>query len=359
MYENPETALEEVETSQRLVDFLRSKGFEVTHPSYGLDTAFVARVGATGPEVVICAEMDALPGVGHACGHNIIAAAALGAGTALAGLAEELGIRVTVLGTPAEELHGGKADLIDAGAFSDAACAMMIHPAPADLVDPAMIAVAHIDVTYQGKPAHASAYPELGVNALDAFVQAYVNISTLRQAIHATDRIHGIITHGGDAANIIPDRTESTWYIRSATREGLDDLETRVRACWEAAAIATGCTVETHQRGNRYDEMHNDPLLAELFRANSEQLGRPMPRAADYPGVLKASTDMGNVSRVVPSIHPMLSIDPGEAVNHQPEFAAHTITETGNRAIIDGATAMALTVVDLAQGDRWSELGGP
>ncbi|MPZ52210.1 MAG: amidohydrolase [Acidimicrobiia bacterium] len=357
MYENPETALEEFETSQRLVDYLDARGFDTTHPAYGLDTAFAARVGSEGPEIVICAEMDALPEVGHACGHNIIATAALGAGAALAPLAEELGIRLTVLGTPAEERWGGKAALIEAGAFADAACAMMIHPAPADVVDPKMFAVADFEVEYHGKPAHASAYPEKGINALDAFVQAYVSISTMRQSLLSTERIHGIITHGGDAPNIVPAFTKSAWAIRAGTREELGHLEARVRACWEAAASATGCSLEVTAGGSAYDELRTDPLLADLYSANSQSLGRPMARVAELSGVLRGSTDMGNVSRVVPTIHPMVSIHPGEAVNHQPEFAAHTITADGQRAILDGATAMALTVVDLAEGDRWSELG--
>ncbi len=204
MYDNPEIAFEEHESATRLSRFLADGGMEVEFPAYGLETAFVARSGSTGPEVVICAEYDALPGVGHACGHNLIATAALGAGLALAPLAEDLGCRVTVLGTPAEEQYGGKVDLIGAGAFSDAAAAMMIHPSPFDIVDPAMFAVAHLDVHFRGKESHASFAPHLGVNALDAFVQAYVNVATLRQQLLSSDKVHCIVTHGGDAANIIP-----------------------------------------------------------------------------------------------------------------------------------------------------------
>lgn len=357
MYEHPEVAFEERETSARLVEFLRAAGFDIEYPAFGVDTAFAATTGTAGPRVVICAEYDALPGVGHACGHNIIATAALGAGHALLALAEELGIRVTVLGTPAEEKYGGKVDLIEAGAFRDAAAAMMIHPAPLDVVDPDVIAVAHVDLHYHGKEAHASAYPQLGINALDAFVQAYVNVSTLRQHLYPSDKIHGIVTRGGDAPNIIPAYTLSSWYVRAETRARLEELLPRVEACFEAAATATGCSYEIEHVGHTYDDLRNEPVMVELFARNAERLGRPMARAAHVPPGQTGSTDMGNVSKVVPAIHPMIGIDSLPAVNHQPEFAAHTISPAGDKAIRDGALAMAWTVIDLATGNRWNDLG--
>lgn len=353
MYHNPEPAFEEHETSARLASFLASAGFEVEFPAYGLATAFAARAGSAGPQIVICAEYDALPGVGHACGHNIIATAALGAGAALAPLADELGIRVTVLGTPAEERIGGKVDLIEAGAFADAAAAMMIHPSVRNVLDPGVLAIAEVDVDFHGKDSHASFAPQLGINALDAFVQAYVNVSTLRQHLYPTDKIHGIITKGGDAPNIIPSHTSSSWYVRAESEERLEDLLQRVEACFAAAATATGCTYEVHQIGHRYSDLISHPVLAEVFAANAAELGRSMVRGKDLPAGAAGSTDMGNVSHVVPSIHPMLSIDSLPAVNHQPEFAAHTITEAGRLAIHDGALAMAWTVIDLATQNRW------
>ncbi len=357
MYDNPETAYDEHGTSQRMVEMLRSGGFEVDYPAYGLDTAFAARIGSSGPEVIICAEMDALPEVGHACGHNIIATAGMGAGLALVDLADDLGIRVTVLGTPAEEKYGGKVDLIDAGAFTDAAASMMIHPAPFDTVDLNAIAVAHVDVEFFGKETHASFAPHLGVNALDAAVQAYVNVSTLRQHFLDTDRVHGVITHGGSAPNVIPAHTSMSWYVRAATDERLDDLYPKIVSCFEAAALATGCTFEVTVTGHRYKDMRNDKLLVDLYRSNSEALGRPMPTSAEIGKTGAGSTDMGNVSYVVPSIHPMVGINSLPAVNHQKEFAAHTVTDDGQRAIRDGALAMAWTIIDLAEGDRWAELG--
>lgn len=357
LYEHPEIAYQERESATLLAEFLSARGFDVEHPAHGIETAFAARVGSKGPHVVICAEYDALPGVGHACGHNIIAASAAGAGAALAPLAEALGIRITVLGTPAEEQFGGKVDLIEAGAFEGVAAAMMVHPATHDVVDPLVIAVAHIDVHFHGKEAHASAYPDLGVNALDAFVQSYVNISTLRQAIQPTDKIHGVIREGGHAPNVIPAYTRSSWYVRAQTIERLDALFPKVVACFEAAATATGCRLEVEHIGHTCTEMVSDPVMVGYYAANSAELGRPMLRGADLPANQTGSTDMGNVSLLVPTIHPMLDIAASPHVNHQPEFAAHTVTPDGDKAIVDGATSMAWTVIDLAEKQAWDRLG--
>jgi amidohydrolase len=356
MYEHPEIANVEYETSARLVEFLSGKGFDVEYPAYGLDTAFAARIGSEGPEVVICAEMDALPGIGHACGHNIIATSALGAGVAVAEMTEELGFRVTVLGTPAEEHHGGKVDLIRAGAFEAATASMMVHPSPRNVVDPMVLAIYHFSVQFHGKDAHAAASPWEGRNALDAFVQLYVNVSTFRQHMFPTDKMHGIISQGGDAPNIIPSHTRSEWYVRAATKERLDVLMERFRSFVDAAATATGCTSEIAFDGHEYEEMVNNTIMADLFFANSAALGRTMGRVADEDSSATGSTDMGNVSRVVPSIHPMIGMDTQGAVNHQPEFAAHTITPDGEKAMRDGALAMAWTIIDLAEQELWDSL---
>ena len=355
LYDNPEIQYQEHESSARLAGYLSSQGFDVAHPTHGLDTAFEATVGSGGPRVIICCEYDALPEIGQACGHNIIATAALGAGIALAGLVDDLGIRVTVLGTPAEEGGGGKVDLIDARAFEDAAASMMIHPSPRDMLDPSFQARTSFTVEYYGKESHAAFAPQQGVNALDAFVQAYMNVATLRQQILPTDRVHCIIDHGGDANNIIPKYTKSTWGIRSADSERLSELIPKVHACFEAAASATGCRLELNQIGHPYLNMINNEVMTELFQENSTALGRPLPTEADL-GVSGGSSDMGNVSQVVPSIHPMLAIESDGAVNHQAEFAAATITDSGNRSIRDGALAMAYTIIDLAENDLWDKL---
>ena len=356
MYHNPEIAFEEFNTSARIVEFLRAQGFEVEYPSFGLDTAFAARAGTDGPEVVICAEIDALPEVGHACGHNIIATAALGAGVALKEAADELGFRVRVQGTPAEEAYGGKVDLINNGAFEGAALSMMIHPSPTDVVDPAFLGVAHIDVEFHGKESHAAFAPQLGINALDAAVQAYVNVSTLRQAMYPTDKVHGVIEYGGGAPNVIPAYTKMAWYVRAGTKARLEELYDKVIACFEAAGTATGCRVEVSKRGHTYVDLISDPMMVDLYQANSTALGRPMGRGADKDPGAAGSTDMGNVSHEVPSIHPMIGIDCDPWVNHQKEFAAATILPPGDAAIRDGALAMAHTVLDIAANNRWDEL---
>lgn len=355
MYDNPENAYEEHEASSRLAQFLGANGFEVTHPAYGMATAFEATVGTAGPRVVICAEYDALPGVGHACGHNLIATTSAGAGVALAGLAEELGIRVTVLGTPAEEGGGGKIELLEAGAFDDAAASIIIHPSPRNLVDPRLLAAQGLEVVYLGKESHAAATPHMGRNALDAFVSAYNAISTLRQQFEPSDRVHGVIYEGGDAPNVIPARTRSRWIVRAATKDRFDVLREKVLACFHAAAAATDCGVEIVFEGEPYVDLISNPVMAALFAANSVSLGREMPSFAETGFETHASSDMGNVSHVVASLHPSIKIDT-DAVNHQPEFAAATITPSGERALRDGALAMAFTIIDMAREDVWASL---
>jgi len=355
MYENPELGYEEHQASRRLTEFLTRKGFDVTFPAYGLETAFEATVGPTGPKVVICAEYDALPQVGHACGHNVIATSSMGAAAALADIATELGIRVTVLGTPAEEGGGGKIDLLAAGAFEDAVASMLIHPSPRDLANPQLLAAQGITVTFTGKTAHAAAAPEQGINALDAFVQAYNNISTLRQQFEPTDRVHGVIHEGGAAPNVIPERTVSQWIVRAATAGRFETLRTRVLACFQAAATATGCSLDIAYEGDPYIDLVSNPLMVGLFAANSIALGRAMPTYAECGFETSASSDMGNVSHVIPSIHPSVAIETS-AVNHQPEFAAATITPSGEKAMRDGALAMAHTIIDMAVQDVWDRL---
>lgn len=355
MFENPETAYEETETSARLASFLADHGFDVTYPAYGLDTAFEANAGTSGPRVVICAEYDALPQVGHACGHNIIATSSLGAGIAVAGLTDELGIRVTVLGTPAEEGGGGKIDLIDAGALEDAAAAMMIHPSPLDVVNPRTLAAQGFTARFRGHTAHAAATPHIGINALDAFVSAYNNVSTLRQQFEPGDRVHGVVTEGGAAPNVIPDLTASRWIVRAETADRFNVLRDKVMACFEAAAVATGCELEIEYEGEPYTDLISNKVMATLFAANSTALGRPMPTIDELDRSAMASTDMGNVSHVVPAIHPSIAIET-DSVNHQPEFAAATITPSGRKAMREGALGMAHTIIDMSDKDVWADL---
>jgi len=342
----PELGFEEESASRWCAEQLADAGLAVDMGVCDLPTAFVATAGS-GPFVVaICAEYDALPDVGHACGHNVIASAAIGAGRALAPIADDLGITLRVLGTPAEEGGGGKILMMERGAFDGVNAAMMIHPAPGELDRMPCLAVEHVDVIYQGKEAHASAYPEQGRNAADALTVAQVAIGLLRQHADQGDQVHGIVTLGGSAPNIVPARTTAKYYIRARTLEALGKWSPRVRRCFEAGAVATGTTYEIVEQGPTYSEFHTDEPMAALYRANAEALGRRFPEPGGRS--MTASTDMANVSLAIPSIHPMLGIDSLPAVNHQPEFAAAASAPPADRAVTDGASAMAWTVIDLA-----------
>ncbi|HEX5511671.1 MAG TPA: amidohydrolase, partial [Actinomycetales bacterium] len=252
---DPELAYEEVRSAARCVELLAGAGFEVEEGVAGLPTAFAARLGSSGPHVAICAEYDALPEVGHACGHNIIAAAAVGAGLALAPLVEAAGLRLTVLGTPAEERFGGKVDLVNAGVFDDVDAALMVHPSPFDDYAPTSLGIDEWQVVFHGKASHASAEPHLGINALDGLIAGYNAISMLRQHLRPFQQVHGIITHGGDAPNVVPERAEGLFYLRALTMEDLEDLRGRVRAAFEGAAASTGSTVEITSVGNVYEPL--------------------------------------------------------------------------------------------------------
>jgi amidohydrolase len=327
---------------------LKRAGFRVTPGTAGLPTAFVAEAG-DGPLVLaICAEYDALPDVGHACGHNIIAATAVGAGLGLLPLADELGVTVRVLGTPAEEGGGGKVLMLDAGAFDDVHAAMMVHPWATERLEATCLAVHHFDVAFTGRTAHASAAPWKGINAADAMVVAQVALGLLRQQLPPGDQLHGVVTHGGEAANIIPAQVTGRFMVRSLTLQGLEQLIPRVEACFEAGAGATGAEVAFTPLAPDYSHMESDQDLLARYRANAESLGRNFDlddRGATRPTL---STDMANVSLAVPTIHPLLAIESHGAVNHQPEFAAACITPSADTAVRDGALAMAWTAIDAA-----------
>lgn len=348
VHADAELAFEEHRSSARVAEALAAAGFDVTHGLAGMDTAVDARIGTGDLTVAICAEYDALPAVGHACGHNVIAAAAVGAGLALAPLVDELGITLRVLGTPAEEGGGGKILMLDAGVFDGVHAAMMVHPAPYESLTIPCLAVEHVGVVYRGKEAHASAFPELGRNAADALTVAQVAIGLLRQHITSDQRIHGIVTHGGDAPNVVPGRTEGSWYVRAATLAALEELSPRVHRCFEAGALATGCDVEVELRSPRYSEFLPDATLLAAYAREATAVGRVLPAEGEDRG-LAGSTDMANVSLRVPTIHPMLAIEADGAVNHQPEFTAAAARPSADRAVLDGATAMARTVIAVAE----------
>lgn len=340
----------------RITTLLRSSGFDVSGPVGDLETAFLADSGS-GPLVVgLCAEYDALPEVGHACGHNIIAAASVGAALALAEVADRLGITVRLIGTPAEESGGGKALLLQRGVFDGVAMAMMVHPGPEEVCAPASLAISDLEVRYTGREAHAAAAPELGLNAADALTVAQVAIGLLRQHLEPDQMVHGIVTRGGAAPNIVPARTAAAYQLRAAETGSLRRLENRIRACIAAGATATGCTHEVVRIAPEYAELAPDPWLSEAYRTAITRLGRT-PTAPDQQRFsVIGSTDMGNVSHRLPAIHPTIAIDCADAVNHQPEFAAACASDSADRAVLDGAVAMAWTAVaaagDVHQRDR-------
>jgi amidohydrolase len=349
IHAHPELGFEEERASTWLAETLTDAGFAVTRGICDLPTAFMARAGSGPLHLAICAEYDCLPGIGHACGHNIIAAMAVGAGIAVAEVADDAGMTVHVIGTPAEEMGGGgKILLLERGAFAGMHAAMMVHPSPIDNVTPVSLANSYFEVRYAGKEAHAAAFPERGINAADALTIAQVALGLLRQHIRATDRIHGIVTKGGDAPNIIPAHTAAKYAVRAQTVDDLEEIRTKVLRCFEAGAVATGATLEIVGQRQSYAQLRHDSDMAAAYRRNAEALGRifPDPATPPRPG---GSTDMGNVSLALPSIHPMIGIDSLPATNHQPEFAAHCVTPAADQALVHGALAMAWTAIDLAQ----------
>ena len=352
IHARPELAFEEEHAAALLVETLRKAALDVKPGAYGLATAFEAEFGRRrGPRVAILAEYDALPDIGHACGHNLIATSAIGAALALDALGDALPGRIRLLGTPAEERGGGKELMARAGAFEGIDAALMMHPSSVDLVTMPCTALAEVDVTYHGTAAHAAAMPERGVNALDALVTAYQAIAQLRQHIRSDERLHGIFLDAGSAPNIVPDRASGRFYVRAANRERLEPLKQRVAGCFEAGAAATGARVEVAWGDADYlDILRNEPL-EEAFRTNAEQLGRSFFPLEKLPASLSGSTDMGNVSHRVPSIHPMLAAAPPHCTIHNAEFAEHAAAEIGDRAALDGAKALAMTALDVLTDD--------
>jgi amidohydrolase len=346
IHANPELNFEERHAHDLLCDVLEAEGIETERRSHGLETAFVGRAGRSGPNIAVCLEYDALPGIGHACGHNIIAAAGLGAGLAAAAVAEVCDGRVTIIGTPAEEGGGGKVLQIRAGAFEGIDAAMMVHPAGADLRGMDTVAIHRCLATYRGESAHAAAAPEKGRNALDAAVLGYVNVAALRQHIGPAERVHGVFTDGGDKPNIVPCRAEMEWYVRSPTVAGLQILKERVVACLEAGATASGCELELDWLEPPYADMVPVGTFCDLYVANAATLGRDV-REPDPDSRVVGSTDMGDVSYEVPSIHPMIrAADPGTAI-HTEAFAGFAAGPLGDAAVVEGAKAMAWTIADL------------
>ena len=347
IHDNPELGFKEEKASAWLTSYLEGSGFHVERGIAGLATAFRATYGQGSPRIALLAEYDALPEIGHGCGHNIIATSAAGAGIASKLIIDQLGGTVVVLGTPGEEVFGGKIDMVKAGTFEEIDVAMLVHPDVRNMVTIQALACSSLDVEFFGRPAHAAAEPYKGVNALEAMILAFNSINSLRQHIRGEARIHGIITDGGEAPNIVPAHSSAAFLIRALDKEYLDELNAKVLNCFVGASVASGARLEYMWSNKTYAPMKNNETLARLFSQNLESLGRPVE--AFSPSFGFGSTDMGNVSQVVPSIHPTIAIASPEVLIHTPHFASAAASEAGHEAFTDAAKAMAMTVADILQ----------
>jgi amidohydrolase len=337
IHADPELGGQEFRAAKRVRRVLRMAGFGFDAPQPAQPTAFSARFGSGELVVALCVEYDALPAIGHACGHNVNAASAVGAALALAAVADELSLTVKVLGTPAEETTGGKVDLIDEGFFDDVSLAMMAHAAAKDVVGGSSLAMCMWDVLFEGRPAHAAAAPSEGVNALDALVVAQTAIALARQQLPAGSIVSLIVTEGGSAVNVIPERARANIELRAASIENLRLIQDKVRRCLEAGAHASGSTLHITPTGNDYAELRQDAFLSEAYRTAMTARGRDVAFSAEPV----ASTDMGNVSQLVPSIHPMVGYDVRGAAHHTAEFAAFGASAGADQAVIDGSFGLA------------------
>eukprot|EP00118_Oscarella_pearsei_P016205 m.152983 g.152983 ORF g.152983 m.152983 type:complete len:399 (+) comp38610_c0_seq2:31-1227(+) len=343
---HPELKFEERFAHDTLTKFLEEAGFEVDR-HFALETAFQGRTGKAGTKLAVLCEYDALPGIGHACGHNLIAeaglAAAIGVKAVLQSAEKPIDGQLVVLGTPAEEGGGGKITMLEKGCFDGVSAALMVHPCPSDLPDANVLAVNRFTVTFRGKASHAAAFPWEGINALDAAVAAYTNVSMLRQQMKPTWRVHCIISNGGAKPNIIPEVAAMEFYVRAPTEEELKVLQGKVTAVVHAAADATGCTAEVNCETLCYSNMASNSRLLELYVKNATDLGVVFQKPEHLPCL---STDMGNVSYVVPSIHPMYSIG-SDALNHTRDFTKFSDTDYAHKQTLIFAKAMAMTAIDI------------
>jgi len=346
IHAHPELGYEEVQACGWLTDFLARKGFKVETGVAGVATAFRATIETgAGPTIAILCEYDALPGIGHACGHNVIATSGAGAGAALAAAKVQLPKgRILVIGTPAEEGGGGKVKLIQGGVFRDVDCAMMIHGFDRTLLHQDLLGIVRATFEYTGKAVHASVDPWAGINALDACIQTFNAISMLRQQVRPECRIHGIITSGGAAANIIPEHAAATFYVRAPRIDTMWELYKRVVACAEGAARAAGAGLKVTQHDTVYEPMNSNKVLLDLFAANMKTAG--LVEGEPIPDRL-GSSDVGNVSQVIPTIQPMVAIAPLGTAIHSREFADAAVKPLARAGLLAAAKTMAMTTLDL------------
>ncbi|QGP91551.1 N-acetyldiaminopimelate deacetylase [Neomoorella glycerini] len=345
IYDHPEPGNQEYFAVELLTGILAERGFKITRPLCQLSTAFRAELaGGPGPRVALLAEYDALPGLGHACGHNLIAAASLGAALGLATIIKELRGTIVVLGTPAEETRGAKVVLARQGALDDLDAAMMFHPGDTNTVEVSSLALEALEFVFEGRAAHAASSPEEGINALEAVIQLFNHINSLRPYLKDGASVQGIITEGGTSPNIIPERAVARFYLRARTRGALNKVVERVENCAAAAALATGSRYRYHNYEPSYEPMLTNRALAAAWRENVKELG---VIDSGSPSHSRGSLDMGNVSQVVPAIHPYLSLNAGKLVPHSRQFAQVVRGEAGRRVVILAATALAWTAADV------------
>jgi amidohydrolase len=346
IHANPELLFKEHRASARLADELEKGGLRVERGVGGLPTAFRADIdgGEPGPTLAILAEYDALPTIGHACGHNIIATSALGAGLALARSGQRFAGRVAIIGTPGEEGGGGKILLAQAGVFDDVDASFMLHPSRSDMVRRSSLASSRVELVFHGKASHAAGAPDLGINALEAVIQTFVGVNARRLHMRGDARVHGIITHGGDAVNIIPARASARFSVRARDRAYQRNLIAMLRQAAEAGATATGARLEwTETRG--YDNTVPNPTIADVMARNMAALGRTVIEPA--PNERMGSTDMGDISQILPAVHAYFAIVPDSIANHTVEFATASASPAGDTAVVEGAAALAMTAAEL------------
>ena len=347
IHDNPELGFKEEKACAWLTGYLEDSGFNIEQGIASLATAFRATYGRGSPRIALLAEYDALPKIGHGCGHNIIAVSAVGAAVASKSIIDQLGGSVVVLGTPGEEIFGGKIDIVKAGAFKEIDVAMIVHPNTLNMVTVQTLACSTLEVEFFGRLAHAAAQPYQGINALEAMMLAFTSINSLRQHIKTEARIHGIITDGGEAPNVVPAHSAGVFLVRALDNDYLTELKDKVLNCFKGASLASGARLEYRWRDRAYDPMKNNATLAGLFKQNLESLGR---HVEDFdPRFGFGSTDMGNVSQVTPSIHPTIAIAPPDVFIHTLDFASAAVSEVGHEGLMDAAKALSMTVADILQ----------
>lgn len=347
IHHNPEIGFEEHEASRLLCDLLEEHGFAVQRGASGMATAFLAERGRGGPEVAFVSEYDALRGIGHACGHNLIGTGSAAAGIALAAALEEAGLpgRVRVIGSPAEEGGGGKIPLCDDGVFDRTDAALIFHPSDRTFAVMWALACTHWHWAFTGRAAHAAGDPDQGINALDAFVHAYNGISLWRQQLRDGARVHGFIAEGGTAPNVIPERTSGEFITRARDGAYLAEMDVRFRAILEAAAQATGCRLELRTGGDSYLDLLSNPVLAERCHAHLVSVGLDPQRSTPWDRV--GSTDVGNLSHVAPTLHPEIAITEEGVSCHTHDFREAADSERAYRVLLQAAEALALTGADV------------